>query len=411
MEADIAALPVIHVDMVQAVALAVIMYGLGTCIKRRIGFLARYTVPRHVVGGMTFAFVLSLLEGLGIVRVEFDATLQTQLMLAFFTTLGLMASLRLLKTGGRLLVGFLAAAAVLGLLQNVVGSSVASLLGIDPRYGILAGSVSLMGGLGTSAAFGPYFESTYGLAGGTAAAISSATFGMVVALIIGAPFGEWLIRRYRLPTTAKVKEPEPKLHIPEEVDIPVSEIGPMMTRELMHAVGVVSICMALGMIVSQYLAQYITLPAYIGSMIVAAIVRNIADFTGKFRADGRGITAVADISLILFVTMSINSLRLLELVHLAVPLLIILAVQTCLMLAFAFFVIYRFFGRDYDAVMLSAGSIGFSMGATANALANMQALAEKYGPSPQAWFVVSIVGAFLIDFINALTITWFGSVL
>ena len=187
--------------------------------------------------------------------------------------------------------------------------------------------------------------------------------------------------------------------------------GPALTREIMHAVGIVTICMAAGTVVSKFLGQYITLPAYIGSMIVAAVARNVADVTGWFRADGKGINAVADVSLVLFVTMAINSLKLLELVHLALPMMVILAAQTLLMLVFAFFVIFRFFGRNYDAVMLSAGSIGFSMGATANALANMQALAEKYGPSPQAWFVVSIVGAFLIDFINALAITWFGQIL
>ena len=404
--------PVVQVDMIQAVALAVVMYVFGSAVKKRVSFLTRFSVPAPVVGGMSLALLLSILEGFDVVKVNFDGTLQTQLMLAFFTTIGLMASLKILRSGGKLLIGFLIASTVLCLLQNVVGSSIASAMGIDPRYGVLAGSVSMMGGLGTSAAFGPYFEETFGLSGGTAVAISSATFGMVAALIIGAPFGEWLIRRYKVPTTAKVAEPEPPLHIPEEVEIPVTEDdGPALTREIMHAVGIVTICMAAGTVVSKFLGQYITLPAYIGSMIVAAVARNVADFTGWFRADGKGINAVADVSLVLFVTMAINSLKLLELVHLALPMMVILAAQTLLMLVFAFFVIFRFFGRNYDAVMLSAGSIGFSMGATANALANMQALAEKYGPSPPAWFVVSIVGAFLIDFINALAITWFGQIL
>ena len=282
--------PVVQVDMIQAVALAVVMYAFGSAVKKRVSFLTRFSVPAPVVGGMSLALLLSILEGFDVVKVNFDGTLQTQLMLAFFTTIGLMASLKILRSGGKLLIGFLIASTVLCLLQNVVGSSIASAMGIDPRYGVLAGSVSMMGGLGTSAAFGPYFEETFGLSGGTAVAISSATFGMVAALIIGAPFGEWLIRRYKVPTTAKVAEPEPPLHIPEEVEIPVTEDdGPALTREIMHAVGIVTICMAAGTVVSKFLGQYITLPAYIGSMIVAAVARNVADVTGWFRADGKGM--------------------------------------------------------------------------------------------------------------------------
>ena len=161
--------------------------------------------------------------------------------------------------------------------------------------------------------------------------------------------------------------------------------------------------------VSAYLGQFITLPAYIGSMIVAALIRNAGDFSKKFQVQGKGLDAVADISLVLFVTMAINSLKLHELVHLALPLVVILAAQTVLMLLFAWGVIFTAFKKNYDAVMLTVGGIGFSMGATANGLANMQAIAEKYGSSPRAWLIVSVVGAFLIDLINALVITWFGT--
>ena len=171
----------------------------------------------------------------------------------------------------------------------------------------------------------------------------------------------------------------------------------------------IAVCMALGTFLSNYLGQFITLPGYIGSMIIAAIVRNIADFTGKLQIDKTGLNAVADISLVLFVTMAINSLKLHELVHLALPLVIILLCQTILMMIYAYFVLFGLFGRDYTAVMLTVGGIGFSMGATANGLANMQAISEKYGANPQSWLIVSIVGAFLIDLINALIITWMGA--
>ncbi len=333
-------------------------------------------------------------------------------MLGFFTTIGLMASLKMLTAGGKLLPLFLAAVTVLAILQNLLGMGAANLMGIDMHYGILAGSVSMMGGLGTAAAFGPYFEQTYGITGGTAMAITAATFGMVAALMIGGPFGEWLIRRYKVQVPTHEHDGEP-LRIPEEVEAGIrdekSGSVPTFTHELMKAVSIVTLCLAVGTVVSNFLGNYITLPAYIGSMIVAAVVRNIGDFTGAYKVQGKGMDAVADICLVLFVTMAINSLKLHELLNLAGPLVVMLALQTVLMLVFALGILYFLLGRDYTAVMLTVGGIGFSMGATANGLANMQALAEKYGSSPQAWLIVSVVGAFLIDLINALLITWMGT--
>lgn len=402
---------VVEVSAIQSVALAAVTYYFGVWLKSKIWFLERFSVPSPVVGGMLVAITLSTLEGCGIMAVKFDTYLQTLLMLAFFTTIGLVASLKVVKEGGKLLLGFLAVVSVLAVVQNLLGMGLAKVMGLNFHYGLLAGSVSMMGGLGTAAAFGPYFEQTYHILGGTAVAITSATFGMVCALMIGAPFGEWLIRRYHVQTPAVVGEPEPELQIPDDIEADITAKGhlPTFTRELMKAGTFIAICMALGSILSNYLGHFITLPAYIGSMIVAAIVRNVGDFTGKWTIEGKGLNAIADISLVLFVTMAINGLKLHELLHLAIPLLVILASQTVLMVFFAWTFIFMLFGRGYDAVMLSVGGIGFSMGATSNALANMQAIAEKYGSSPRAWLIVSLVGAFLIDLINALLITWMGA--
>ncbi len=402
----------IKVDMVQSVALAVATYWLGSVIKNRVGIRQKFCIPSPVVGGMICALLLSALEYAGLIQVTFDSTLQKLLMLGFFTTIGLMASLKMLTAGGKLLPLFLAAVTVLAILQNLLGMGAANLMGIDMHYGILAGSVSMMGGLGTAAAFGPYFEQTYGITGGTAMAITAATFGMVAALMIGGPFGEWLIRRYKVQVPTHEHDGEP-LRIPEEVEAGIrdekSGSVPTFTHELMKAVSIVTLCLAVGTVVSNFLGNYITLPAYIGSMIVAAVVRNVGDFTGAYKVQGKGMDAVADICLVLFVTMAINGLKLHELLNLAGPLVVMLALQTVLMLVFALGILYFLLGRDYTAVMLTVGGIGFSMGATANGLANMQALAEKYGSSPQAWLIVSVVGAFLIDLINALLITWMGT--
>ena len=402
----------IKVDMVQTVALAIVTYWMGSFIKSRIGLLQKFSIPTPVVGGMLCALLLSALEYAGFIKVTFDSTLQSLLMLGFFTTIGLMASLKMIAAGGRLLPLFLIAVTVLAVLQNLLGIGAAELMGIDMHYGILAGSVSMMGGLGTAAAFGPFFEQTYGISGGTVMAITAATFGMVAALMIGGPFGEWLIRRYGVKVPSKEHLDEP-LRIPEEVEAGVrdekSGAAPTFTHELMKAVSVVTVCIAVGTVVSHFLGNFITLPAYIGSMIVAAVVRNIGDFTGAYKVQGKGMDAVADICFVLFVTMAVNSLKLHELVNLAGPLVVMLALQTVLMLLYAWLVFFLMIGRNYTGVMLTVGGIGFSMGATANGLANMQAIAEMYGSCPQAWLIVSIVGAFLIDLINAILITWMST--
>ena len=399
---------ILKVDMIQAVAFAVLTYYFGTWLKTKVQFLRRYSVSSPVVGGICVAITLSILEGMGILRVEFDTTLQKQLMLAFFTTIGLMASLKIVRKGGIMLVFFLLAVSILAVMQNVLGMSLASMLGLDARYGIMVGSVSLMGGLGTSAAFGPYFEQTYGLTGATAVAITSATFAMTNSLITGGPIGEWLLRRHKV-ATPKQTHATPEAARMENIQIEHDESHKTWTPELMRAVCIVLVCMALGTVVSKILGQFITLPAYIGAMIVACVVRNIGDIFGYFDKESKAINAVAEISLVLFVTMAINGLKLHELVHLAIPLVVILVAQFIMLLLFARWILFQFFGRDFDAVMLTVGGCGFCMGATSTGLTNMQGLAEKYGPSPKAYLIVSLVGAFLIDFINALVITWFGA--
>ena len=391
---------IVNVSAIQAVAIAAVTYYFGAWLRKKVPFLEKYSVPSPVVGGMLVALVLSCLEYFHFMKVNFDTSLQTLLMLAFFTTIGLSASLKIVTEGGKLLVSFLFVITILCVLQNFLGMGLAEMMGLDFHYGLLAGSVSMMGGLGTSAAFG----------GGGALAIPAATFGMVVALLIGAPFAEWLIRKYKVITPKEVDTPEPELHIPEDLETTVveGEKDPTYTPQLLKAGTIVAICMGLGAVLSQYMGQYITLPAYIGSMIVAAIVRNVGDFSGKYTVEGKGMNAIAEISLVLFVTMAINGLKLHELLNLALPLMIILAGQTILMVVFAW-AMFFIFGKTYDAVMLCAGGIGFSMGSTANGLANMQAIAEKYGSSPRAWLIISLVGAFLIDLINALLVTWMGA--
>lgn len=396
----------LHFGCLESLAFAAIVYYFGSWLKTKVRILRRLSVASPVVGGLIVAIILSLLQGFNIAHITFDPTMQKQLMIAFFTTIGLMASLKVVKKGGVMLVFFLLAVSCLTVLQNCLGMSVASLLGIDSRYGIMVGSVSLMGGLGTSAAFGPYFEQTYGLSGATAVAITSATLAMTNSLLIGGPIGEWLIKRYKVKTPV-LNTPTSKA---EDLDMHDERKGSMSwTADILNALTVILICMSLGKLISEELSTYLTLPVYIGSMIAAAIIRNIGDCFHFFHENDKATNALAEIALALFVTMAINALKLNELVHLALPLLTIWLCQLALLLVFAWGVLFTMFGRNYDAVMLTVGGCGFCMGSTSTGLTNMQGLGEKYGHSPKAWLVVSLVGAFLIDFINALTITWFGA--
>ena len=319
----------------------------------------------------------------------------------------------MVKQGGGLLIGFLIAVTVLTVLQNLLGMGVAEWLGLDMHYGILAGSVSMMGGLGTAAAFGPYFEQTYGIVGGTAVAITAATFGMVASLIIGAPLGSFLIRKYKVKTPIENVSNE-DVKIPEEFDTDVidSDHQPTMTAQLMKATSIVTLSMAAGVAVSSFLDHFITLPAYIGSMMVAAIVQETSAISpAKYRVRRKGLNAIADISLVLFVTMAINSLKsLTNLSNLAGPLVVILACQT--IPDYSLPVDLRILGFPEESTMrlCSASVVSASLWvATANGLANMQAIAEKYGTSPRKAVNSQYCWSFLIDLINALLITWMGA--
>lgn len=397
----------IHFGSLEALTIAALVYYFGAWVKKKVSVLQRLSVASPVVGGIIVAVTLSLLQGFDIARVTFDPTMQKQLMIAFFTTIGLMASIKVVRKGGIMLAFFLAAVSGLTIMQNVLGMSVASLLDINPQYGIMVGSVSLMGGLGTSAAFGPYFEQTYGLTGATAVAITSATLAMTNSLLIGGPIGEWLIKRYKVKTPDLTRKEQSQTTNVDPVDL--HKDGRSWTSDILKALTVILICMSMGKLISEELGAYLTLPVYIGSMIAAAIFRNVSDYFGFFNENDKATNAIAEISLALFVTMAIVSLKLNELVHLALPLLTIWLCQLALLLAFAWGVLFNLFGRNYDAVMLTVSGCGFCMGSTSTGLTNMQGLGEKYGHNPKAWLVVSLVGAFLIDFINALTITWFGT--
>ena len=399
---------VLTLDMMQTVALAAVVLFVGYGVRRRVPVLDRFNIPAPVVGGFLFAAAALALRQGGVLAFEFDAALQSPLMVAFFTTIGLGASLGLLRVGGPQVLLFWGLASLLAAVQNGVGIGLAKLLGVDPLLGVITGSITMTGGHGTGAAFGKLLEEQYAFPGAVTLAMAAATFGLVSGGLIGGPVGTRLIRRYGLtPQPAAASPPPPELAhaaLDEEIDTePAGEAPTAYT--LLKTLTVVLVAMWAGGLLSAWLGRYVTLPGYIGAMLVAAVFRNVADGTGLVRLEQRTVDDIGTIALSLFLAMALMSLKLWELLDLALPMLVILSVQVALMAAFALFVTYRVMGRDYDAAVMAGGHCGFGLGATPNAVANMTALTERFGPAPRAFLVLPMVGAFFIDFTNALIIT------
>ena len=398
----------LHLDMIQTTALAAVVLFAGYGIRRRVPVLDRFNIPAPVVGGFLFAAATLALRQGGWVQFEFDTTLQAPFMIAFFTSIGLGASLGLLKAGGPQVLLFWILASVLAVLQNAVGVGLASAMGVHPFLGLISGSITMTGGHGTGAAFGKLMEEQYQFTGAVTLAMAAATFGLVSGGLIGGPVGTKLITRFGLKSSGGAPEPVARrlehTALDEEIDTEPAG-GPATAYLLLKMLTVILACMWAGGLFSQWLGRYVTLPGYIGAMLVAAAFRNLADSTKVVRIESRVVDDLGTIALSLFLTMALMSLRLWELLDLAIPMLVILVVQVTMMAAFAYWITFRVMGRDYDAAVMAGGHCGFGLGATPNAVANMGSLEERFGPAPRAFLVVPMVGAFFIDFTNALIIT------
>jgi ESS family glutamate:Na+ symporter len=396
----------LELDFVQTLAFAGVALLAGEGLRRLIPVLGRYNLPAPVLGGLLVAIVVLIARGQGATLVRFDTTLQSPLMIAFFTTVGFGASLSLLKVGGPDVLRFFALATAFAVLQNVVGILVALGFGLHPLFGVLAGSVTLTGGPATGLAFAPLFEEA-GVIGASSVAVAIAIGGIVAGGLVGGPVGTVLIERGRLHT--------PRRGANARVDVALVE-----TESAVHASAdeddawpvlrnLVAILVAIwvGHWVSHgFAALGMTLPAYIGAMLLAAAIRNVDDATGWFGLSHRFINSFGIVTLTLFLVMALMTLRLWELTGLVLPLVAILLVQVALA-ALAAGPVFRLMGRNYEAAVMSGGFIGFMLGTTANAMAVMRALVERYGPAPRAFLVAPIVGAFFIDFTNAIIITLF----
>ncbi len=390
---------IINLNMYQTLAIAVLVLLLGKYLKTKIQILEKFCIPAPVVGGVLFAIFTCLLYVTGLAEISFDDTLREVCMVFFFTSVGFQANLKVLKQGGKALGIFLILVIILIVAQNLLAAGMATVLGLDPLIGLCTGSIPMVGGHGTAGAFGPVLED-FNVTGATTLCTAAATFGLIAGSLIGGPIAKSLIDKKNLMDTV-VPEDDTILVEDEKKHTHFASMYPTASFQLILAIG-------LGTIFSFILTKTgMTFPVYIGAMIAAALFRNIGEYSGHFTIYMGEIDDIGGICLSLFLGIAMITLKLWQLADLALPLIIMLAVQLLLMFLYARFAIFNIMGRDYDAAVLAAGTCGFGMGATPNAMANMQAITEKYAPSVKAYLLIPIVGSLFADFINSLVITFF----
>jgi ESS family glutamate:Na+ symporter len=386
-------IPVLKLSAIQVLALGGLAVALGLWLKRRIPVLDRLHIPAPIAGGLLFAMLTFALRD-RVANFEMDTSLRDMLLIASFTAIGMNASLKVLKVGGIqvLIVGALAA--VGGALQAGVGMGVATLVGLDPRVGILAGTVSLAGGPATSLSFGPIFEQM-GVAGATTIAITSATFGITVAGLIAGWTGGRLIRKHGL-------RPAPDVS-PAVIREPRAESGSL---SVLGHILLITTAMGLGSLLHLAIASTgFVLPPFVSTLLVAVVIRNLDDRFQWFGISSDVVTQIVTVTLSLFIGMAMLTLRLWELTALALPLFVVLVAGIVVTYLFCHAVAFRVLGKDYEAAVMTAGFTGFMIGITPNAMASMQELASKYGPSPRALLVIPLIGGFLVDVTNSIIIT------
>lgn len=386
-----------NLGAVQVLALGCLGIVLGGWLKKKLRILDKLCIPTSIVGGFIFALIALALHD-RYINFQTDNTLRDLLMIAFMTTIGLNARLELVRKGGIPVLLMLGLATLGAALQNLLGIGLAKLMGLNPLIGILSGSVALTGGPGTALAFGSTFEKM-GVAGATEVGTASAIFGITVAGLLSGYIGDRLVRRHKLETGST------------EAVTTSAEKTEQNTASLLSSVLVIGVAMGVGNLISTRLEHLgMILPPYIGAMIAAAIIRNVNDRFSFFPISQASVNSCAVLSLYLFIVMAVLTLRLWELAHLVLPMFIILAAQVLLCWLMSATACFYLMGRNYESAVMSSGFCGFMLGITANAVASMEELVEKFGPAPQSFLVVPVVGAFLVDFTNSLIITAMANV-
>ena len=403
-------------NLMQTVGFAIIVYYIGKFLRKKISFFQKFCVPAPVIGGFLFAIIRFLLQVGGIATFEFDQALQNPFMMVFFTAIGVGADLETLKKGGKGFLIFWLISAILVLGQNTIGLVLAKALSENPLLGLVCGSVTMVGGHGSAGAWGGTFAKL-GLENGKTFALAAATFGVIMGSLIGGPIGSTLIRKHNLSgDKSDVSNLDDVLEHLEENNAGegYERVVPLQAGDFIKVLGLIFVSVGLGAILQEFIRTHVSilgkelnLPAYVTAMIIAGIFVNTIGKKGPLMVNQRANSICGDVGLNVFLVMALIDINLLDLKDVAGHMLIILFAQTIFMALFAYFVTYWAMGKNYDAAVLSGGICGFGMGATYNALANMDSITERFGPSPKAYFILPMVGAFAIDITNSVFITIF----
>ncbi|WP_445115893.1 sodium/glutamate symporter [Acinetobacter sp. WZC-1] len=397
-----------QVDAFGTLVIAVVVLFIGRFLVRNITFLKQYNIPEPVAGGLVAALLAYGLFAFFNISASFSSDIQTVLMLMFFTSIGLSASFAKLKKGGMALVIFLLCVSGYVLVQNAVGMSLATLLGLDPLIGLIAGSVTLTGGHGTAGAWGKVFETEYGIQGAVVLGMASATFGLVIGGIIGGPVARLLINRHKLATELS-SDASTDEALPPSADVAPFEYSGktrlITASDAVTTLGMFAFCIYIANWMTDFSkGQWFELPTFVWALASGVMLRNVLENLFKIKVFDRAVDVFGNASLSLYLAMALLSLKLWLLADLAGPLVLILLVQTLVLALFTSFVTFRVMGKNYDAAVLSAGHCGFGMGATPTAIANIQAVTNRYGPSHKAFLIIPLCGAFFVDIINAVVI-------
>lgn len=408
----------VNLNIYQTLAAATAVYYVGVLLRIKVPFLRRYCLPAPVIGGIIFAILNAILYTNGIWTYQQDTIMQNVCMMLFFTSIGYTASISLIRKGGSLVAKMAVLTALLILCQNGIGIALAHVFDLSPLMGLATGSIPMVGGHGTSGSFGPVLESV-GLDNATTIAFAAATFGLVSGSLLGGPMGEFLVRHYGLTSVADEERLDPANTSDELQKLEQAAHGERKAIDeekrtgqsinnyrFMNALAHLLIAMGLGTVVSQIFVNFgLVFPNYIGSMLVAAIIRNVSDYTHAYKVYQRESEVLGNLGLTIFLSCALMSLKLWQLSDLAIPLMAMLLSQVLFIAFFVKFLLFRVMGRNYEAAVMAAGTCGFGLGATPNAIANMSVMVERFGPAPTAFFVIPLIGALIVDFVNSSIVT------
>ena len=407
----------ISLNMYQTAGIAMLLFVLGRFLTNRIEFLRKCCIPAPVVGGLIFALAHLALYLAGIIQFTFDENVKNFFMTLFFTSVGYTACFRLLKKGGPKVVTFLLVSIAMVCLQNVLSSALAGVFDWDLRLGLCTGSIPMVGGHGTAGSYGPMMENELGIARANVIAVAAATYGLVAGSLMGGPTARSIISKFGLRSN---ESSESLMQMSDESDEERAKAERMDAEAFTNAAILLIVASGLGTLLTAALNNIhieignfefnFTFPTYIGAMLIAAIIRNFCDWKHVV-LPARALDLWGNVSLSIFLAIALMSVSLWDLVDVAGPMIVMLVAQTVLMFFYARFVVFNIMGRDYEAAVMTSAFCGFGMGATPNAMANMQAVTKNYGPAPQAYFIVPLVGSLFIDFFNGLIITLFLNIL